>query len=145
MINQEWGICVRTSGLVAFLCLRFAHCSTINLFNQESGNKLHLHLYKIKNYKVTIFQNCQINQPEALCFRLVNLVVLKNCHFYGKTGTCIYLFKISSGKPHKIYTGSWVSCHDVISFISCVSKRSFKITLDIFRSCTISHVHDNLI
>ena len=88
MINQEWGICVRTSGLVAFAAL------AINLFNQKSGNKFHLHLYKIKNYKVIIFQNCQINQPEALCFRLVNLVVLKNCHFYGKTGTCTYLFKI---------------------------------------------------
>ena len=66
VINQEWGIYVRTSDLVVFRCLRFAHCSAINLCNQKSGNKLHLHLYKIKNYKVTIFQNCQINQPEAL-------------------------------------------------------------------------------
>ena len=96
VIKQEWGIGVRTSGLVAFRCLRFAHCLAINLFNQKSAHKLHLHLYKIKNYKVTIFQNCQINQPEALCFRLVNLVVLKNCLFYGKTGTCTYLFKISA-------------------------------------------------
>ena len=96
VINQEWGICVRTSGLVVFRCLRFAHCSAINLFNHKSGNKLHLHLYKIKNYKVTILQNCQINQPEVLCFTLVNLVVLKNGHYYGKTRTCTYLFKISS-------------------------------------------------
>ena len=62
VINQEWGICVRTSGLVAFRWLRFARCSAINLFNQKSGNKLDLHLYKIKNFKVTIFQNYQINQ-----------------------------------------------------------------------------------
>ena len=38
VIKQEWGIGVRTSGLVVFRCLRFAHCLAINLFNFKENH-----------------------------------------------------------------------------------------------------------
>ena len=61
---------------------------------------------------------------------------------------CKYLFKISTVTFKENHTKSTqvhgYHANDVISFISCISKRSFKITLDIFSNCTISHVHYNL-